>query len=256
VKSDASLKIIFQDDDILVVDKPAGWVVNRAETTKNQPTVQDWIERKKSKEDGVRGKSEIVRMKPTERAFNLRAGLVHRLDKETSGLLLIAKTPASFQSLQGQFKQRKVLKRYLALVHGRVEPRKGVIEAAIARSPFNRKKFGIFLGGRPARTEYKVSKYWQCLGETCSLLELRPATGRTHQIRVHMKYLGHPVVADEKYAGGKTFRTDRKWCGRQFLHAESLSFTHPKTGERIEFFSPLPEDLEQALKNCQLITDC
>lgn len=233
-------KIIFKDDSILVVDKPAGMVVNRAETTAAKTTLQEWVE----------GYLKIFRHRISNE-FWRRSGIVHRLDKETSGVLLVAKTPEAFVNLQKQFKERKVKKQYLALVHGKVEPQEGVIEVPIARSPFNREKFGVFLGGRPARTKYKVISNWLLViskkKEEFSLLEVVPETGRTHQIRVHLKYVGHPVVGDEKYAGRKTARADRRWCPRQFLHASYLSFIHPKTRQKIEFSSKLPSDLQQII---------
>jgi 23S rRNA pseudouridine1911/1915/1917 synthase len=220
-------KIIFEDESLLVIDKPAGVVVNRSETTREK-TIQDWLKEYLSiKGEGIGG----------------RAGIVHRLDKETSGLLLIAKTEKAFKNLQKQFKERKVEKRYLALVHGQVKPSKGTVEVPLSRSPYNRKKFGVFLGGRPARTDYRVKKEYPDL----TLLELTPKTGRTHQIRVHLKYIGHPVVADEKYAGRKTARADRQWCPRQFLHASFLRFHHPETKKVIAFNSPLPEELAKTL---------
>lgn len=228
-------KIIFEEASFLVLDKPPGWVVNRAETTKNQETIQDWLE--------ANFKFPIFKFSSS------RSGVVHRLDKETSGLLLVAKTPKAFENLQKQFKERRVVKRYLALVHGQVEPSSGEISAAIARSPFDRKKFGVFLGGREAVTKYKILRYYDTreLGKF-SFLEATPLTGRTHQIRVHLKYLGHPVVGDDFYAGRKTARFDRKWCGRQFLHASSLSFFHPQTRKRLTFSSPLSEDLVAVMK--------
>ncbi|MBU3957392.1 RluA family pseudouridine synthase [Patescibacteria group bacterium] len=227
-------KVISEDRSILVLDKPAGVVVNRAKTTKEK-TIQDWVENY---------------LKIKGRGIGERAGIVHRLDKETSGLLLVAKTPKAFENLQKQFKERKVEKQYLALVHGKVEPKQGAIEAPITRSPFDRKKFGVFLGGRPAKTNYKVKKNYTLNAERLTLLELAPTTGRTHQIRVHLKYLGHSVVADEKYAGRKTARKDRQWCPRQFLHASHLAFTHPQTKKRVKFTSPLPLDLKNALAKC------
>ncbi len=220
-------KVIFEDDFLLVIDKPAGMVVNRAKTVKEE-TVQDWV-------GGY--------LKIKGRGAGGRAGIAHRLDKETSGLLLIAKTEKSFKDLQKQFKERKVEKKYLALVHGQVKLKKGTIEVPISRSPYNRKKFGVFLGGRPAKTRYEVKKGYP----NFSLLELTPETGRTHQIRVHLKYIGHPVVGDEKYAGRKTARDDRQWCPRQFLHASSLSFSHPGTKKKVSFSSKLPAELEKAL---------
>ena len=235
-------KIISEDESILVLNKSAGMVVNRAKTTK-EATVQDWLE-------------DYLRIKG--RGIGERAGIVHRLDKETSGILLVAKTQKAFEDLQNQFKQRKVEKRYLALVHGKVEPKEGRIEAPISRNPFDRKKFGVFLDGRSAKTKYEILRYYdmpasrdsfgmEILGKF-SLLKLMPETGRTHQIRVHFKYINHPVVGDKKYAGRKTARKDRQWCPRQFLHASYLSFTHPKTGKKVEFSSKLPRKLEEVLK--------
>lgn len=218
-------KIIFEDSSLLVIDKPAGVVVDRAKTTKEK-TIQDWLE------DYLKIKGGGV---------GSRAGIVHRLDKETSGLLLVAKTEKAFKNLQKQFKERKVTKRYLALVHGQVKPKEGTIEVPIARSPYNRKKFGVFLGGRQSQTKYRVKKYYS----DYSFLELMPKTGRTHQIRVHLKYLGHPIVGDEKYGGRKTVRKDRQWCPRQFLHASFLSFVHPKTKKKVKFTSFLPAELKE-----------
>lgn len=228
-------QIVFKDDSLLVIDKPAGLTVNRSDTTKNQETVQDWIEKNFQF--------------PLAQDDFLRNGIVHRLDKETSGLLLIAKTKEAFENLQKQFKERKVKKKYLALVHGKVEPKEGMIEASLSRNPFDRKKFGIFLGGREAKTRYRRIDNRELIieNEKFSLLELYPETGRTHQIRVHLKFIGHPIVGDEKYAGRKTARNDRKWCARQFLHAAGLSFNHPVTGEKIELVSELPSDLQIAM---------
>lgn len=224
------VKILFEDQDLLLIFKPAGLVVNRAQTV-GKPTLQDWLAKKVPN-------------------IGQRSGIVHRLDKETSGLLLVAKTLTAFENLQKQFKKRQVQKRYLALVHGQMVPAKGVIKAAISRSPFNREKFGVFLGGRGAETGYRTLRYYnkENLGKF-SLLELKPKTGRTHQIRVHLQYLGHPVVADAKYAGRKTARLDRTWCSRQFLHASSLTFFHPRTGKKITFACQLPEDLKKALQS-------
>jgi 23S rRNA pseudouridine1911/1915/1917 synthase len=219
-------QIIFEDDSFLVIDKPASLTVNHSDTTKNEETIQSWIEKNFQF--------------PLAQDNFLRNGLVHRLDKETSGLLLIAKTKEAFENLQSQFKERKVKKKYLALVHGLMESSQGVIEASVSRSPFDRKKFGVFLGGREAKTNYQVLEKLK----EFSLLELSPETGRTHQIRVHLKFLGHPIVGDEKYAGRKTARGDRQWCPRQFLHAEYLSFDHPLTKQRVEFSSKLPSDLQ------------
>ena len=254
-------KIVFEDESILVLEKPAGMVVNRAETTAVGITVQDWVEnylKIQNPKSKTQNKSKILNSNDQNNFLN-RAGIVHRLDKETSGLLLAAKTPRAFESLQRQFKERKVKKRYLALVHGKVAPEEGEIKAPVGRLPWNRERFGVFPGGREAETKYKVIRYQEPptshpkpraslgFGAGFSLLELSPRTGRTHQIRVHLKYLGHPVVADEFYAGRKTSREDRKWCPRLFLHASYLGFFRPKTGKWREFESELPEELKKVI---------
>jgi len=235
-------QIIFEDQVLLILDKPAGLVVNRAATVKTE-TLQDWLEKKKLIDP---------KQKKEAPAFGQRLGIVHRLDKETSGLLIVAKTPQAWRNLQKQFKERQVKKRYWALVHGQVTPPQGEISASISRHPFDRQKFGVFLGGRPAKTSYRTLKNYETKEwGKFSLLELSPKTGRTHQLRVHLKYLGYPVVGDQKYAGRKRFRVDRKWCPRQFLHASFLAFAHPLTGQRVEFSSPLPADLKKALQTLQ-----
>ncbi len=235
-------EIIFEDEFFLVINKPPGMTVNRAESTQDQETVQDWVEKE------IFPHLDLKEIDP-ENEFIKRSGTVHRLDKETSGLLLIAKTPVAFEKLQGLFKERQMKKKYLALVHGEISPKQGTIEATIARNPFNREKFGIFLGGRESKTNYQLVTGCEYLlgNEKFSLLELAPETGRTHQIRVHLKYINHPIVADEKYAGRKTARKDRKWCPRLFLHAASLSFIHPLKDKNIELTAKLPSDLELAM---------
>ena len=174
---------------------------------------------------------------------------MHRLDKETSGILIVAKTKKAFENLQQQFKDRKISKTYTALVHGQVEPKEGTIEAPVGRLPWRRDRFGVLPGGREATTGYKVREYYK----DYTLLELKPKTGRTHQIRIHLKHLGHPVVADTFYAGRKTARADRLWCPRLFLHASGISFTHPETGKEISFKSKLPADLLQVLTNLKKV---
>ncbi len=241
----ATPKVIYEDEEILVIDKPSGMIVNKADTTKNLETVQDWVE-KKFKIVNFKFKSE-------DTDFKKRAGIVHRIDKETSGLLLIAKNEKAFLNLQAQFKERKVKKTYLALVHGQVVPEEGEIKAPIGRLPWQRERFGVFPGGREAETKYKVLsiKYKVINGkrEPMTLLEVYPLTGRTHQIRVHLKYLGFPIVGDEFYAGRKRARDDRKFCPRVFLHAKAIDFFHPKTEKLCKIESPLPEDLQQILSS-------
>ncbi|MDO8599945.1 MAG: RluA family pseudouridine synthase [bacterium] len=236
-------KILLEDESILVVDKPAGLVVNRAESVKGQ-TVQDWVD-KNAKLPMLNAKWDL------ESDFAKRSGIVHRIDKETSGILLIAKTPEAFEELQRQFKAREVEKTYLALVHGEVKPTEGEIKAPVGRLPWNRERFGVLAGGRESETRYKVTKLLSYSDkkqkEHFSLVEFYPKTGRTHQIRVHAKYIHHALVGDTFYAGRKTSRNDREWCLRLFLHAAKISFTHPQTKKRIEINSPLPSDLKKAL---------
>lgn len=231
-------KILYEDDNIFVIEKPAGIIVNQAETVINQQTIQDWTSSKLIKE--------INKERDTD--FAKRSGIIHRLDKETSGILLIAKNQSSFAFLQMQFKNRKVKKKYIALVHGLVSPKNGTINAPIARLPWNRERFGIIPQGREAVTKYQVINTYKKDKECYSLLEVTPYTGRTHQIRVHCKYIGFPVVGDSHYAGRKVSRNDRKILPRQFLHASNIEITHPKTGKIITFFSPLPQDLQKTLQ--------
>lgn len=223
------IKIIYEDADILVLDKPAGITVNKSETTKGD-TLQDWLDKN----------------------FKIdvdRSGIVHRIDKETSGILVIAKNLQSFENLQKQFKERTVKKTYIALVHGKVLG-DGEIKVPVGRLPWNRKRFGVLAGGREAVTKFKVqSLKFKVNNEPMTLLELYPETGRTHQIRVHMKYLNHPIFGDELYAGRKTARNDRKILPRVFLHASKIVFMHPRTGERMEFFSELPNELQNLIEN-------
>lgn len=228
-------EIIFEDDSLLILNKPSGWIVNEARTAKNQPVIQRWI---------------AANFKfPISNDRVLRNGIVHRLDKETSGILIVAKTESAFESLQKQFKERKVKKEYTALAHGKVEPKTGTIKVPVGRLPWNKQRFGVLPGGRTAETGYKVDKYYQKGKEDFSLLSLKPKTGRTHQIRIHLKYLGYPVVSDEFYAGRKTARLDRKWCPRLFLHASKISFEHPVGKKQVEYQVALSKDLLASLKN-------
>lgn len=237
-----NIGIIYEDKDLLVLDKPAGITVNKSDTTIHEETVQDWIEARII-DLGFR-----ISEFDKDSDFYKRAGIAHRIDKETSGILLVAKNKESFEALQAQFKDRKVKKTYIALVHGKVEPGEGEIRVPVGRLPWNRKRFGVLAGGKEAVTRYKVIetryKFSGKDKESLSLLELNPETGRTHQIRVHLKYINHPIFADFLYAGRKTSRDDRKDLERVFLHAGGISFYHPKTGEQISFESRLPEELK------------
>jgi len=224
--------IIFEDESILVLDKPSGWITNDASTTTTQPVVQTWL----------RENFKYPLIGDRER----RDGIVHRLDKETSGLLIIAKTISAFENLQSQFKERKVTKTYIALTHGEIELKEGEIVASVGRLPWRRERFGVLPGGREAITKYKVISYHSLItdhGSLFTLVELYPKTGRTHQIRIHLKFIGHPIVGDYFYAGRKTAREDRLWCPRLFLHAKEITFFHPQTGKEVKFESELPKDL-------------
>jgi len=221
--------IIFEDESILVLNKPSGWITNDASTTTTQPVLQTWL----------RENLKYPLIGDRER----RDGIVHRLDKETSGLLIIAKTISAFENLQSQFKERKVTKTYIALTHGEIEPKEGEIVASVGRLPWRRERFGVLPGGREATTDYTVIKTLENKDEKFSLVELYPKTGRTHQIRIHLKFIGHPIVGDYFYAGRKTAREDRLWCPRLFLHASKISFFHPETGKELTFESELPKDL-------------
>lgn len=241
-----SPKILYEDPSLLVINKPSGMVVNAAQTVKEEP-VEDWIARNFQF--------------PISNDQLRRNGVVHRLDKETSGVLLIAKTPEVFEELQRQFKAREVEKTYVALLHGHVSPEEGTINSPLGRLPWNRERFGVLAGGREAETRYKVIKYFSPQHPTShipllisySLVEFYPKTGRTHQIRVHAKSIGHPVVADTFYAGRKTSRGDRKWCPRLFLHAAKIVFKHPVSGEKLAVEAALPEDLQGTLEKLEIL---
>jgi 23S rRNA pseudouridine1911/1915/1917 synthase len=238
------IKVIYEDNDILVINKPSGVIVNKADTTRHEQTVQDWLEQ------GPRAACFAKPNEQVESDFYNRAGIVHRIDKETSGILVIAKNLVSFENLQAQFKERKVEKTYVALAHGKIEPVEGEISVPIGRLPWNRTRFGAMVGGRESLTKYKVLSIYQSpanKNEQLTFLELYPKTGRTHQIRVHLKHINHPIFGDELYAGRKTSRDDRKFLQRFFLHAKKISFFHPATSKRVEFESPLPSELQNML---------
>lgn len=217
------LNIAYEDRDVLVIDKPAGLTVHPAPGHPSGTLVNAILAHCPDLA-GIKG--------------SIRPGIVHRLDKDTSGLMMVAKTDAAQLGLSAQIKKREITKVYLALVQGHLTPSKGAIEGPIGRHPKDRKKMAIVSTGREARTFYEVKRY---IGD-CTLLEVRPETGRTHQIRVHLSSIGHPVVGDAVY-GKKS-----ELLSRQFLHAHRLGFRLPSNGEYVEFESGLPEDLERALR--------
>jgi 23S rRNA pseudouridine1911/1915/1917 synthase len=232
-------KIVHEDADLIVFSKPAGWIVNDAQTTKGQNVIQSWL----------RDNFDY----PIANDFDFRSGVVHRLDKETSGILLIAKNQVVFRALQRQFKDRLVSKTYIALTHGKIEPTEGLIDVPVGRLPWNRRRFGVLPGGKISTTSYKVIETYKnkLNNDIYSLAELYPKTGRTHQIRVHLKYIGHPIVSDEFYAGRKTSRKDKLFCPRLFLHAYKIEFNHPTAAKRVSYKAELPSDLQKVVESLE-----
>src|SRR5213082_1495025 len=218
------LEILFEDNDLIVLNKPAGLVVHPG-AGHHEHTLVNALLHHCSSLSGIGGKE--------------RPGIVHRLDKETSGCLVAAKSDVAHRELSKQFTARTVEKIYLALVAGKLRKQTGVIENKIGRHPVQRKRMSVSSPrGREARTEYRVLR----LNEQASLIECRLHSGRTHQIRVHLHHLGHPVLGDKIY--GLRFA---KNFPRQMLHAWKLGFRHTRTGERKNFEAPLPDDFEQAI---------
>lgn len=232
------LAVLYEDADILVLDKPAGLVVHPS-TTGSSGTLVNALLHQCRDLPGINGV--------------IRPGIVHRLDKDTSGVMVVAKTEAALAELGRQFKERDVEKTYLAIVHGMFGEQAGIIEAAIGRHPTERKKMSTHTRrGRAAVTHWGLLEAFSGY----SLLEIRPQTGRTHQIRVHLASVGHPVLGDALY-GRKSrpgaiadlcLRDVVKKLNRQALHAHRLTFTHPRTGEKITFISPVPPDMEELLR--------
>jgi 23S rRNA pseudouridine1911/1915/1917 synthase len=224
------LTIVYEDDDLLVVDKPAGMTVHPAAGVR-RGTLAAALLAYRPELSGVGGPE--------------RPGIVHRLDRDTSGLLVVAKNEAARLALARQWKERQVEKGYVALVQGRLEPPEGVIDAPIGRDPRHRQRMAVVEGGRAASTTYRLRRYLSAREpghDGFSLVDIRPLTGRTHQIRVHLAAIGHAVVGDRVY--GRTSPVLK----RQFLHAHRLAFRHPVDGRPLEFESPLPEDLREALR--------
>jgi len=224
-----SLAIIYEDNDILVIDKPAGLVVHPSPGHASHTLVNAIL-------------AHCPSLATSEDLT--RPGIIHRLDKDTSGLMIIAKNDYARQYLVDQFKSHTVTKGYLVLVKGRPSPEQGVIEAPIGRDPHNRKRMAITETGKEASTQYKVKEYLN--GYT--LLEVVPRTGRTHQIRVHLSAIGYPVVGDPIYGTKRRLEAKALCLKRQFIHAYRFGFRLPSTNEYREFTCPLPADLKQALK--------
>jgi 23S rRNA pseudouridine1911/1915/1917 synthase len=238
VPENIPLDIVFEDDSVIVINKPAGLVVHPAAGINS----------------GTLANALAYHFQQLSNAGSIRPGIVHRLDKDTSGLLVAAKTESSHQNLSDQFRAREVFKSYVALVYGVVKQESGRIEQPIARDPRNRTRMAIVAGGRGALSLFKVRRSY----DSFTLLDVELKTGRTHQIRVHLSWLKHPVVGDELYAGGRDnnvqdvqLRARIRKLGRQFLHAEELGFQHPQTGEPMRFVAPLPTELSGLLEELE-----
>ncbi|MEO7539532.1 MAG: RluA family pseudouridine synthase [Pyrinomonadaceae bacterium] len=237
---DIPLDIIFEDESLAVINKPAGMVVHPGAGVQN----------------GTLANAIAFRFGSSETATGVanRVGIVHRLDKDTSGLIVVAKTDEIHEALSEQFRERKVYKSYIALVHGPTEKNSGRIEAPIGRNKHNRLRMKVSPAGRSAISLWKVRERFTKF----TLLDIEIKTGRTHQIRVHMGYINHPVVGDEIYNEGRdntvadtNIRNAIRSMGRFFLHAEKLSFTHPVTGEKQDFTSSLPPELSGFLQRLE-----
>lgn len=227
-------KIVFQDKYIFVINKPAGWVTLNVNTY-NGRTLQAWVEKHL--------KIENCKLEDSS-AFNRRYGIVHRLDKDTWGLVLGAKDKHSFQILQSQFKARQVKKEYWALVRGKLKS-EGKLVSPVGRLPNNKLKRGVSLTGKPAETKFKPFCYYKINGQVYTLVIVWPKTGRTHQIRVHFKYLGHPLYGDQIYGG-------KKEKGKNmFLVAKKISFSHPKTKDINQFEIDLPIILKKIINEAK-----
>lgn len=229
------IEVVYEDEELVVVNKPAGLVVHPGAGIAS----------------GTLANALVYHFQHlSHRAGAFRPGIVHRLDKDTSGLIVVAKTEAAHENLADQFRAREVFKSYVALVHGRVAEDKGIIEQPIARDPRNRTRMAVVRGGRPALSIYRVRER----RERFTLLDVEIKTGRTHQIRVHLSWLKRPVVGDEVYGAGRDkavpdtrIRARLMRLNRLFLHAEQLGFHHPHTGAELRFKAPLPAELTALL---------
>ncbi|PRY83305.1 RluA family pseudouridine synthase [Alkalibacterium olivapovliticus] len=220
---DIAIDIVYQDEDVVVVNKPQGMVVHPSLGHENHTLVNALLYHIKDL-SGINGK--------------IRPGIVHRIDKDTSGLLMVAKNDVAHEKLAEQLSEKTARREYIGLVHGVIENDKGTIDAPIGRDPKNRKKFTVIENGKPSVTHFEVLERFK----EFTLLKLQLETGRTHQIRVHLAYIGFKMAGDPLYGPRKTLPGNG-----QFLHATSLSFEHPRTGERLSFTVPLPDIFEETL---------
>jgi len=244
VPEDIPIEVIYEDEWLAVVSKPAGMMVHagagRAEAARNRGTLVNALLHHFATLSAVGGE--------------LRPGIVHRLDKQTSGLMVVAKDDAAHRKLAAQFVARQVHKKYVALVHGWVKRDEGAVEQAIARDRVRRTRMTTRrTGGRAALSRYRVRERLETPWGKFSLVEVTIATGRTHQIRVHLASLGHAVVGDALYGAPRQLRSrdgksQQPTLERNFLHAAALEFTHPRSGKALSFLQPLPAELEGFLK--------
>lgn len=225
VPEEIPLNILYDDDDVIVIDKPKGMVVHPANGNYTGTLVNAIMSKFGDNLSGINGV--------------IRPGIVHRIDKDTSGVLVIAKNDKAHLKLAEQLKEHSMTRVYVAVVRGKLKEKVGTIDAPIGRNPKDRKKMGVVANGKRAVTHYKVIKEL----DDCSVIEVRLETGRTHQIRVHMSYIGHPLLGDSVYSNGK----NKYGFVGQALHAKILGFIHPSTGEYMEFSSNLPEEFEKLL---------
>lgn len=223
------IKVLYEDDYLIAISKEPGIVVYPGAGHKEN-TLLNALINYDDKLSGMEG--------------DLRAGIVHRLDKDTSGVMLIAKTPRIHELLSEEFKQRQITKKYVALVLGNFKEEAGIINIPIGRSKKDRKKMGVAFNGRNSISEFKVLEQF----DDCAFLEIYPKTGRTHQIRIHFSFIGHPVIGDKNYGNKETEKIAKEiGLNRQFLHAKGIKFIHPVSGESIEIIDELSDDLKHAL---------
>ena len=223
------LDILYEDDALLVIDKPSGIAVHPASgMADDEPTISQGV------------CFRYPHLLPWQRETHYRAGIVHRLDKETSGALVIAKDERTAAALQAQFRDRSVHKRYVAAVYDHLSPEDGEVSTSIARDPRWRTRFAVATNGKNAHTIYKTLRIF----DAYTMVKLFPITGRTHQLRVHLRSIGHPIVDDRLYAPKRARRSPH----RLMLHAQRIAFTHPHTGARCVFAAPLPPIFHHALQ--------
>jgi len=287
------LPILFEDENLVILNKPAGVVVNDAQTSPGE-TIQGWMSLKldfeKAADESIWQHLVPVNFDPEFgtplEIFRERQGMVHRLDKNTSGVLVWAKNPGSLAHLLAQFKGRQVKKEYTALVHGKLSAPKASLSYPLGRASRDRKLFAVTPDGKPAVTEYELQQVFDGLSQSVvmekiwpqvqaadpeshfaresiktphellrrlmiyqgfSLIACQPLTGRTHQIRVHLAHIRHPIVGDSTYVGRKRQVLDPLWCPRHFLHASKLTLVHPETNQNQSFLAELPQDLKTTL---------